>query len=346
LKRSVVAAAILLTSSMPAQAAAVDNGEWAIAKGNGPGIPERPFKVTIDGDPVGPTKLLTFASRAPHTNRFPQVLVIASSGYLRVKSGADPRPPLPFGQSLVLGPAVFGTSTSFPRSTLFFNPQLQRVAVSTNQLHRNGTGKLAIDIVARDTNLPATSTDTNQIMNLRWRILLGEPTAARTQLRLDGTFEFTEQVIPDPVRTAELQSFRLVQVSSMFIDAARHDVDAFRYRSGNGPVQVSYDPTQAGTLLPTTSLPLASTAPTVDSIHADDLGLPNGNTPSYRITVRRATGAVSGPLTPRAFFTSSQDLNDDNLGLWIYRQPLDAIPAGTRGAVGLNLTATASPLTP
>jgi excalibur calcium-binding domain-containing protein len=320
-----------------------DNGEWVIESGNGSGIPEDPFEVRIDGASIGQTRLLTFASRVRGTARFPQVLAIASSGYLRVKSGADPNPPLPFGQSLVLGPAIFGTSSSFPSTTLFFNPQVQQVAVNTARLHRNGTGTLAIHIVARDRGLAPTSTNTNQVMDLSWRILLREPTKSSTRLRVAGTFTFTERVVPDSVRTTEFQSFRLLQISSMFIDGSRHDVDAFRFRSRGGGVNIGYRPSQANSLLPPIPSSLAAGMPIVDSIHTDDTGLPNGNTPSYRIEVRRATGPMSGPLIPRAFFNDSQDLNDDNLGLWIHRRPLEAIEAGARGLIGFNLTALTDP---
>lgn len=335
---------ILLAAVCPCRARGFDNGEWVIAKAVA-SIPEEPFKVRIDGVAIGETRLLTFANRVGRSNRIPQVLVISSSGYLRLKSGADPSPPLPFGQSLVLGPAVFGSSTSFPASTLFFNPQVQRVNVDTGKLHRNGKGTLVIEAIARDRNLPATDTHTNQVMGLRWKMTLTEPTKAKSRLRVDGSFRFTEAVVPDPVRTSDLQSFRLVQVSSMFIDGARHDVDGFRYYpSGSGLVDVAYNPSQANTLLPTSPSPLSATTPILDSVHSDDVGAPNGDTPSYRIRIREAAGPLSGPLYPRAYFNDSQDLNDDNLGLWIYRQPMATIPAGASGRIRFELTATADPL--
>lgn len=106
------------------------SGVWVIKKLQKL-IPEAPFEVLIDGKPMGTTKLLTFARHVPNTDRFPQVLALYSSGYLRLKAGADPTPPLPFGQSIVLGPAISGTSTSFSNKTLFFHPQIQRVAINT-----------------------------------------------------------------------------------------------------------------------------------------------------------------------------------------------------------------------
>lgn len=327
----------------PCWARKFDNREWVIAK-EAASIPEAPFKVRIDDVTIGQTRLLTFADRVGRSDRFPQVFVVSSSGYLRLKPGADPNPPLPFGQSLVLGPAIFGSSSAFPNSTLFFNPQVQQVNVDTSGLHRNGKGPLTIEVIARDRNLAATDTHSNQVMDLRWKLTLAEPTKPQTRLSVDGTYRFTEAVVPDPVRTSELQSFRLVQVSSMFIDHARHDVDGFRYPSDSGPVVVNYSPAQANTLLPAAPSPLSAGAPILDSVHGDDMGLPNGNTPSYRIRMEEATGPLSGPLYPRAYFNGSQDLNDDNLGLWIYRQPSAAIPAGAQGRIRFRLTATADPL--
>lgn len=329
----------------PCRAQQFDDEEWKIEKLPGT-IPEAPFRVRVDDVAIGRTRILTFANRLGRSNRLPQVLVISSSGYLRLKPGADPSPPLPFGQSLVLGPAIFGSSSSFPGSTLFFNPQVQEVSVDTSRLHRNGKGALVIEVVARDRRLPPTDPHTNQVMDLKWKMVLPEPSQAKTWLTVTGSYRFTEEVVPDPVRTSQLQSFRLVQVSSMFIDGDRHDADGFRYPSAGGLVSVGYVPGQAGTLLPPAPSPLSVGAPILDSIHGDDVGLPNGDTPSYRIRIDEASGPLTGPLLPRAYFNSSQDLNDDNLGLWVYRRPAAAIPADTRGRIRLKLTATADPLPP
>lgn len=336
-------AALFALAPASSRAQRFDNGQWVIAKGTA-AIPEAPFKTSVDGVSTGSARLLTFASRVGGSNRLPQVLVISASGYLRMKPGADPSPPLPFGQSLVLGPAVFGTSSRFPASTLFFNPQIQQVNVDTSRLRRNGRGALLIEVVARDDGLPATDTHTNQVMDLSWKLTLAEPTNSKTQLSVNGRYRFTEPVTPDPVRSSELQSFRLVQVSSMFIDAGRHDVTGLRYRSASGPVALAYSPSQANALLPATPSALLGSNPTLESIDSDDTALPNGNAPSYRIRMEAAIGPLSGPLIPRAYFNSSQDLNDDNLGLWIYRRPATTIPAGARGRIRFKLTATADPL--
>jgi len=151
-------------------------------------------------------------------------------------------------------------------------------------------------------------------------------------------------VIPDPTRTAEQQSFRLVQISSMYIDAGRHDVDAFRYRTSSGPVNVALSAALTGMLLPPTPTALAANRRILDVVQTDHTALPNGNTPSYRFIFTTIRGATSGPLTPRAFLTPSQDLNDDNLGVWVYQRPTAVIPPGTRGVIAYTVLATTNPL--
>ena len=319
-----------------------NNGVWAIKKLRA-SIREDPFEILIDGKSMGRTKLLAFAKRVSNTNRFPQVLVIYASGYLRLKAGADPTPPLPFGQSLVLGPAISGISASFPTRTLFFHPQLQRVAIDTSQLDQDGTGKMLIRITSSPSNHSLNSTTTNQIMNLSWALILEEPHNLAATLHVAGTFEFTEDVTPDPAQTKTFESMRLLQVSTMFIDHARHDVNALRFRTGDDIVTLSYDPALANRLLPVTPSSLDPAMPMFDSIHTDDVGRPNGKTPSYRIRISSTTGPMTGPIIVRAFFNGSQNLQDDNLGLWVFQQMPVSIKKGTAGSINYIVIAGINP---
>lgn len=287
--------------------------------------------------------MLAFAKRLPNTRRFPQVLVIYSSGYLRLKAGADPTSPLPFGQSLVLGPAISGLSTSFRKKTLFFHPQLQSVAIDTSQLHADGTGRMLIRITSTNSNLPLNKATTNQIMSLAWTLTLEEPCELATTLHVRGTFEFTEDVTPDPRQTKKFESIRLLQISTMFIDHVRHDVDALRLRTNGEIVTLSYDPALANVLLPVTPFPLDPEIPMFDSIHTDDAGCPNGNTPSYRITINSTTGPVMGPIMVRAFFNSSRNLCNDNLGLWVFQKMPTSIKEGTTGSIHYTVIASKGP---
>ncbi|SFU71974.1 hypothetical protein SAMN05216417_11941 [Nitrosospira multiformis] len=314
------------------------DGVWVIKKLRA-AIPEDPFEVLVNDRSMGMAKLLSFAKCVSNTSRFPQVLVIYSSGYLRLKAGADPTPPLTFGQSLILGPAISGTSTSCPKKTLFFHPQLKRVAIDTSQLNQNGTGRLLIRITASRANRLLKSGKTNQIMALTWLLTLEEPHDLATILHVTGTFEFTEDVIPDPMQTRTFESVRLLQISTMFIDNVRHDVDALRLHVENDVVTLSYDSSLANLLLPVTPRSLSPAMPVFDSIHSDDAGRPNGNTPSYRIRINSITGPTTGPIMVRAFFNSSRNLRHDNMGLWVFQQGPALIRKGTTGNIGYTVTA-------
>ena len=162
-------------------------------------------------------------------------------------------------------------------------------------------------------------------MNLAWTLTLDEPTDQATMLDVAGTFEFMEDVIPDRVKTAEAQSVRLLQISTMFIDRCQHDVDALRFRNADGVVTVYYAPDLANLLLPVTPSALDPEMPMFDSLHTDAVGQPNGNTPSYRITLGSTRGPTSGPITVRAFFNRSHNRNDDNLWLGAFQQPPERI---------------------
>jgi hypothetical protein len=320
-----------------------NNGVWAIQKLRST-IPEDPFEVLVDGKSMGTTKLLAIARRVPNTDRFPQVLVLYASGYLRLKAGADPTPPLPFGQSLVLGPAIWGTSTSLPNTTLFFHPQLQRVAIDTSSVNRGGTNRLLIQMTGAHSKLSPDSPTINRIMHLAWTLTLAEPTDQATVLDVAGTFEFMEDVMPDRVKTAEAQSVRLLQISTMFIDRLQHDVDALRFRTADGVVTLCYDPDLANVLLPVTPSALDPATRMFDSLHTDAVGQPNGNTPSYRITLGSTLGPTTGPITIRAFFNRSQNRNDDNLWLGAFQQPPERIAKGTTGSIHYTVIASTGPL--
>ncbi|WP_107763008.1 hypothetical protein [Nitrosospira multiformis] len=314
------------------------DGVWVIKKLRA-AIPEDPFEVLVNGRSMGMAKLLSFAKCVSNTSRFPQVLVIYSSGYLRLKAGADPAPPLTFGQSLILGPAISGTSTSCPKKTLFFHPQLERVAIDTSQLNQNGTGRLLIRITASRTNRSLKSGKTNQIMALTWLLTLEEPHDLATILHVTGTFEFTQDVIPDPMQTRTFESVRLLQISTMFIDNVRHDVDALRLHVENDVVTLSYDSSLANLLLPVMPRSLNPAMPVFDSIHSDDAGRPNGDTPSYRVRINSITGPTTGPIMVRAFFNSSRNLRHDNMGIWAFQRAPASIKKGAAGSIDYTVTA-------
>jgi hypothetical protein len=104
-----------------------------------------------------------------------------------------------------------------------------------------------------------------------------------------------------------------------------------------------YSPGLANTLLPPAPLSFDPATFMLESLYRDDIGQPNGNTPSYTVLMGTTTGPMSGPITPRAFFTASQDVNDDNLGLWLHQNPAALIPQGSSGRIAYTVLATTDP---
>jgi hypothetical protein len=125
----------------------------------------------------------------------------------------------------------------------------------------------------------------------------------------------------------------------MFINDARHDVDALRLPAGNDAMALSYDFSLANLLLPVTPSSLNPEMPMFDSIHTDDAGRPNGNTPSYRIRINSTSGPTTGPIMVRAFFNRSQDLCHDNMGILAFQQALALIKKGTTGTINYTVIA-------
>ena len=136
---------------------------------------------------------------------------------------------------------------------------------------------------------------------------------------------------------------RLLQISSMFIDL-RHDINAFRFLNLDGVVTVDYDSALPNLLLPVTPSSVHPETLRFDSLHTDNVGQPNGNTPSYKITINSTAGPISGPITVRAFFNNSQRLKDDNLGLWAFQQPSERIEKGAMGNINYTVIASTCPL--
>ncbi|MBA3756930.1 MAG: hypothetical protein H0X02_12180 [Nitrosomonas sp.] len=180
-------------------------------------------------------------------------------------------------------------------------------------------------------------------MDLTWLLTLEEPHELATTLHVAGTFKFIEDVIPDPSQTKTFESVRLLQISTMFIDNVRHDVNALRLHTGNNIMTLFYDSSLANLLLPVTPTSLNSTMPMFDSIHTDDVGRPNGNTPSYRIRINSTTGPTTGPIMVRAFFNSSQNLRHDNIGIWAFQQAQVSIKKGTTGNINYTVIASVNP---
>jgi hypothetical protein len=319
-----------------------NNGNWVVTALPAT-IPERPFVVSLNGRavPRADTRLLAFSNRDEGSSGFPQVYVLYSSGYFRLKAGADPSPALPFGASVILGPAVYAGGL------LYSSPQLNTVDIDTSGLRPDGTGSLRLRLSARGSCIPPVRRPgqvwLNELLDADWTMELHEPTASSGVVTVTTAYRCTRDIAPDPARTGEQQSFRLVQVSAMYISSRCHDVDSLRYTAAGVPVHVCLRPSDVGALIPP-SVPVLGRPPVeMEALHTENEGCPNGDTPSLRIRVEEAP--FSTPLVLRAGFDGTTDPTQDNFSQWLHQDP-PAIAAGATGTIRYRVTATTDPSPP
>jgi hypothetical protein len=278
-----------------------DNGEWVITTGDAPAVPEAPMQISLNGVPRGNAKLIQFHNQTEAGNRFPQIAVIASSGFIRLKQGADPQPPIPFGASVVLGPAYWEINNG--QSFLHYNPQIASVNVNTDSLQASGSGTLIID-------LAGTLGD----LSVAYRLRLSEPTDRLSTLIVESKYRAMDLIALSQPHVAEHQAFRLIQFSTMYIDEQTHDSDAASYINAIGDtIRVAFKNVSPGNFL--FGAPQAMQPFTILSLlHTDDFGY-QGNTPNLGISLLNSSSL--GGKIPQGFITPAASPQDDNVGLWI-----------------------------
>lgn len=309
----------------------MQDAQWAIALcAAAPGV--APMTVTLDGVRQIDAALVQVSHRSEHDPGKPQVLVLYASGYVRLKQNADPTPPIPFGTSVVLGPAYWNSETSYHH-----NPQLASLAIDT-QLLPFGPLRMHAE-------------GTNGDFRVAYDLLVPAPNDRRTRLRVDQAWTATASVTTDPVRRAEKQSFKLVQFSSMYITEGTpcrsavdcHDSNAARFVADDlSTVTLPFRARPLGTLLFLSPRPLGSLW--LDALHTDDSGW-QGNTPNVRIVLDELPPA---PIVPQGFLVATDDPNHDNAGLWLHDDSPAAQqwPAGSRGSIRYWIVAQDNPPDP
>ena len=272
--------------------------------------------VWLDGTYHGQAARLQIYHQSQGDAGIPQVAVLYASGYVRLKQNADPDPPIPFGSSFVLGPAYWSDS-----STYHHTPQLDRLAIDTTWLPDGPLSMRAEGVVGS--------------FDVAYDLKLPPPRDRQTRLHVTQTFTATVAVTIDPVRRAESQGFKLVQVSSMFIseegpcgddDTACHDSNSARFISSDlERRQVALADLTPPTFLFSPALPLGSTW--LDALHTDDVSW-QGNTPNVRIALDILP--QNHTVTPQGWIAATTDPNDDNVSLWLH----DDGPASQAWAAG------------
>ncbi len=278
-------------------------GGWALDLcTDDPNIPT-PMEVVLDDVSQGDAVLVRVYHATDDGSSLPQVAVVASSAFVRLKPNADPVPPIPFGSSFVLGPGYWPDA-----ATYHHNPQLSRLEIDTSGLP-GGPLRLRAE-------------GANHDFDVVFEMMLPEPRDRLTRLHVSQTHTAGAAVAIDPTRRAEAQGFKLVQVSSMYINEGQpcastsdcHDSDGARViGSGLERSEVSFSDVAVPGFVFASPAPLGGTW--LDARHRDDASW-QGNTPNVRIALDVLP--EDRTITPQGWIAATGDPNDDNVGLWLH----------------------------
>lgn len=280
-----------------------ENG-WAIETCTSDPNITTPMDVALNGTTQGQAALVRIYHQSQNDPGSPQVTVIYASGFIRLKQNADPATPIPFGSSFVLGPAYWADSTTY-----YHNPQLTSLEIDTSWLP---TGPLRMQAMGN-----------NQNFDVFYELTMPPPRDRQTRLHVNQIYTATTAVTIDPTRRSEAQGFKLVQISSMFINEGGscdggqtdcHDSNGARF-IGNDLArhQVAFNNITPSAFIFSSTIPLGSTW--LDALHKDNTSW-QGNTPNVRIALDSLPTDHS--ITPQGWISATTNPDDDNVGLWLH----------------------------
>lgn len=263
-----------------------------------------PMDVVLDGVAQGQAALVRVYHQSQGYAGSPQVAVIYASGFVRLKQNADPSPPIPFGSSFILGPAYWPDAVTYHH-----NPQLTHLSFDTTWLP---TGPLRM-----------RTQGINQDFDVSYELVLPPPRDCQTRLHVTQTYTATDNITIDPTRRAESQGFKLVQISSMFINEDGtcdggytdcHDSNAARFISSDlVRHQVAFADLTPSAFIFDSSISLGSTW--LDVLHTDDESW-QGNTPNVRIALDALPDDHT--ITPQGWISATTNPSEDNVSLWLH----------------------------
>ncbi|RLC67971.1 MAG: hypothetical protein DRI48_00870 [Chloroflexi bacterium] len=260
----------------------------------------------------------------------PTVAVLYSSAFVRLKQNADPAPAIPFGTSVVLGPAYWAGGV------YHHSPTLDNVSITTDWLP-SGPLRLAIS-------------GTNADFEVGYEVTLPSPSDELTRWHVAQYYTATAPISLDSGRLDSHEGFRLAQFSSMFInqsgscgggDGGCHDSDGARYIAADGTRrQVAFADVDGGWMFSSTAT-LGDVW--LDALHSDDQSW-QGNTPNLRLALDAVPEA--GTVTPQGWISPTADPDQDNVGLWLHDDSVTAWSAGQSDSVGYWILAQDDPPEP
>ncbi len=260
--------------------------------------------ISTNGIEQGNAAFVRFSYPSQDGSGKPQVAVIYASGYIRLKQGANPTPAIPFGTSVVLGPAYWPDETTYHH-----NPLLTEIDIDTSWLPNSP--------------LRFRADGHNHAFDVIYNFTLPSPQDRQTRLHVTQTYTATTAVSIDSTRRAESQGFKLVQFSSMYINEGGgcnfghidcHDSNSIRF-IGNDlkRQQIEFSTVTPDSFIINTPVPLGSTW--LDALHTDDTSW-QGNTPNLRIALDALPS--NHTITAQGWISATTNPEENNVGLWLH----------------------------
>lgn len=276
---------------------------WAIQLCSDPNVAST-MKVWVDGIVAGTGARIDVYQDTDDHSRQPAVMSLYASSYLRLKHGADPVPPVPFGASVILSDGYWQSGVNHDRAILT---------------------TLRISTALFPATLKLTATGTNGSLKSTFTLSLPAPTDARASLSVTRKTTATAAISIDPERSTLGEGAKIIAGgSTMWINddgpcpggfTHCHDADAVRVRT----------PTATTVTTPFASVPIPGfifSSPVAigkwfELRHSHATSWQGGDPPSVRVCL----DSLPAGRTYRAqgFVASTTDVNDDNVGgPWVH----------------------------
>jgi len=264
-----------------------DNGIWWIKKDS-----SEPYfgwmKIYLDGEYKGECSRLDFGHKVEGADGWPQVAAIYASGYIRLKECREPD--INFGTSFVLGPGYWEGSNYYHNVTI-------------KEIRINSSKPFEIRIKAI---LPH--------FNVTYDIEMFEPNNESMKMHVCQIYECTKQLTLNDFRLKKQEGFKIVQLSSMYINETHHDSDGAKYIDEEGKlIAKRFEDLKTSQFI--FDVPKKFGDNWLECTHSDDYGW-QGNTPNCIISLDNLS--LARECTPQGWITITSNPNDDNVGLWIH----------------------------
>jgi hypothetical protein len=270
---------------------------WAADMCGDPSVPSS-MAVSVDGKAKGMGALVRLYQNTDDNTRQPAVMALYASSYLRLKEGADPSPPVPFGASVILSDAYWSGGVYHGNATLT---------------------SLAISTSGFPNYISMRATGTNGSLVSTFNLLLLAPTDAKSTLYVARQTTAAADIAIDANRAANGEGDKILAGgSTMWINDTGpcaggyvncHDANLVRVSDNHGTVHQARfaDLAIPGFLFPA-PVPLGRW---MDIDHTDGPTW-QGATPSIRICLDTLSSGRS--YRAQGYLATNTNVNLDNVG--------------------------------